>query len=232
MTGKITAALVALSLFSGGAAAQAQTPPKAPAPAATAPTATVRPAPTALALSPADRADLQRIETWLNTEMRSMKANFLQINDQGALARGTFYLQRPGKMRFEYDPPTPVLMVADGTFLVYHDSMLNQTSHIPLGTTPIGFLVRDQIKLSGDLTVTAFERGAGTLRVALRQSKDWDQGELTLVFSDKPLLLQQWTVLDPQKRTTRVSLVNIQLGGKYDSKLFYFATPNTQQSGQ
>lgn len=175
-------------------------------------------------LSAEDKADIARIEAYVNN-LRALKANFLQLNSNGGVARGTFYLQRPGKMRFEYEPPTPVLMVADGTFLVYYDSMLQQVSYLPLGSTPIGILVRDQIRLSGDLTVTGITREANTIRVAVRQTKDWDQGELTLVFSDNPLKLEQWTVLDGQRQTTRVTLINPENTPRLDAKLFEFQDP-------
>jgi outer membrane lipoprotein-sorting protein len=175
-------------------------------------------------LTDADRQDVARVETYLNS-LRSLSANFLQISQQGGIARGKFYLSRPGKMRFEYEPPTPVLMVADGSFLVYHDSLLKQTSYLPLSTTPVGILVRDQIKLSGDLTITGIERGPGTLRITVRQTKDPDQGALTLVFGTQPLQLMQWAVLDPQGQTTRVSLDDMRTEVKLSSDLFKFVDP-------
>lgn len=177
-----------------------------------------------IALSQEDRADVARVEAYVNG-LRTLKANFLQLNNNGGIARGTFYLQRPGKMRFEYEPPTPVLMVADGTFLIYYDSMLQQISYLPLGSTPIGVLVRDRIQFSGELTVTGLVREANTIRISMRQTKEWDQGELTLVFSDNPLKLEQWTVLDAQRQTTRVTLINPEPGIRLDPKLFEFEDP-------
>lgn len=175
-------------------------------------------------LTAEDRQDLQRIETYLNG-IRTLSADFLQISQQGGIAKGKFYLSRPGKMRFEYEPPTPILMVADGNFLVYYDSMLKQTSHLPLSTTPVSLLVREQIRMSGDVTVTGVERGPGTLRVTLRQTKEPDQGAITLVFSDQPLQLLQWSVLDPQGQTTRVSLNNMRTDVRLSADLFRFSDP-------
>ena len=175
-------------------------------------------------LTAEDRQDLQRIETYLNG-IKTLSADFLQISQQGGIAKGKFYLSRPGKMRFEYEPPTPILMVADGNFLVYYDSMLKQTSHLPLSTTPVSLLVREQIRMSGDVTVTGIERGPGTLRVTLRQTKEPDQGAITLVFSDQPLQLLQWSVLDPQGQNTRVSLNNMRTDVRLSNDLFRFSDP-------
>lgn len=175
-------------------------------------------------LSLQDRSDIARAETYLSG-IRAMSAKFLQVNSDGGIARGLFYLQRPGKMRFEYAPPTPILMIADGLLLIYHNRELNETTNLPLGSTPVGILVRESVKLSDDVTVTRVERGPGVLRISLRKTSDPDQGELTLIFSDKPFRLEQWEVLDSQRKTTRVTLVDARLEDKLDSDLFIFRDP-------
>lgn len=183
-------------------------------------------------LSPQDRADVARIEVYLNG-LTTLSAKFLQVTSEGGVAQGTFFLNRPGKMRFEYAPPTSTLIVADGTWLVYHDKELNQTTHLPLYSTPVGVLVQEKVALSGDTTITRFERGANVLRISLRQTDDPDQGELTLVFSDGPLRLDQWMVYDAQRVTTRVTLIDAQRDVKLDGKMFYFADPKfTPQSNR
>lgn len=149
------------------------------------------------------------------------------MTDQGAIARGRVYLSRPGRMRFQYDPPTPILMIADGTFLVYYDRDLKQSSFIPLSRTPVALLVRDEVSLTQGLIITRFERGAQTLRISVVEERDPDQGSLTLVFDDHPLTLVQWVVVDQQKVSTRVSLVNTEIGRQLDDQLFIFKDPKT-----
>jgi outer membrane lipoprotein-sorting protein len=185
-----------------------------PAPALAAP-------PKPAALSDQERADLGRIESYLNG-LRTATATFLQVSDNGGVARGKMYLSRPGKMRFEYEPPTPVLMVSTGGSLVYYDSLLKQTSYLPLDSTPLGLLLRDNLKFGGEVTVTRFERGPGTMRITLVQTKEPDQGALILTFSDRPLALKQWTVIDQQRKATTVTLMELQTDLKLDPKLFQF----------
>ena len=177
--------------------------------------------PPAAALTPADRADLARIEAYLNS-VHTLKARFLQVAPNGSVSEGDAWMERPGRMRFQYDPPTPLLMVAGHGLFFFHDSEVNQTTNLPLSATPLGLLLRDNLRLSGDITVTGIERLPGQIQVTLVRTDSPDEGSLTLVFSDQPLALQQWAVLDAQRQETRVRLFNIQLGGTFDPKLFIF----------
>ena len=166
-----------------------------------------------------DQADLARIEAYLNS-IRSLKARFVQTASDGASASGIALLQRPGKMRFQYDPPTPYLLVANHGFLTFVDSQLAQTSHIPLSRTPLGILLADRVTLSGDVTVTRLARLPGQLQVSLVRTASPGEGTLTLIFADNPLVLRQWTVLDQQGRQTRVAFTNMDLGASIDSSQF------------
>lgn len=177
-------------------------------------------------LSAQDKADVARAEDYLNA-ITTLKARFLQIAGNGAQAEGTAYLSRPGKMRLQYDPPSPMLVVADGTFLIVHDQELGEPSYIPLDSTPAGVLVRDNVKLVGkDVTVTRVVRLPGVLNVSLVEADEPDAGELTLVFSESPFALRQWRVVDAQGTVTTVSLYEAQTGLKLDPKLFEFKNPH------
>ena len=174
--------------------------------------------------TPQDRADLTRIETYLDS-LRSLKAHFLQVAPNGATSQGTAWLDRPGRMRFQYDPPSPLLLVAGHGLVVFHDKSLNQTSNIPLSQTPLGILLADKVRLQGDVTVTAMQRLPGQLQVSLVRTASPGDGTLTLIFADNPLTLRQWTVLDAQRQETRVTLYNAEIGGQFDPKLFEFVDP-------
>ena len=198
------------------AAAQAQT--------AQAQTAQAQPAQAQPAQTPQDRADIARVEGYLNG-IHTLKARFEQLAPNGGTSGGTAWLQRPGRMRFQYDPPAPFLLVAGHGLLVFNDSKLNQTSNVPLTRTPLGLLLQDNLKLSGDVTVTQVTRYPGQLQVTLLRTATPAEGSLTLVFADAPLVLRSWTVLDAQRQQTRVSLIDPQLGGTFDQSLFTFIDP-------
>ncbi len=177
-----------------------------------------------------DRADLGRIEIYLDS-LRALKARFLQVAPNGAMAQGVAWLERPGRMRFQYDPPSPLLLVAGHGLVVFHDKALNQTSNIPVSKTPLGILLADHVRLQGDVTVTAMQRLPGQLQVSLVRTASPGDGTLTLIFADNPLTLRQWTVLDAQRQETRITLFNVETGGQFDPKLFEFIDPRAFQPG-
>lgn len=181
----------------------------------------------AAVLSDTDRKDLDRIESYLNG-IGTLQARFLQVSSTGEYAEGDVYLDRPGRMRIEYDPPVPVLIVAMGRSLVYYDKELEQVSWVRTNSTPAGFLLRESISLKGqeEVTVTGFERDAGALRVTLVRTEDPFEGQLTLVFADKPLVLKKWIVTDAQGVATSVSLQGTKFGLELDKKLFEFRDPS------
>lgn len=177
-------------------------------------------APVSATLTPQDTADLKRIETYLGN-IKTMQALFQQTNPDGSTAEGELYLSRPGKLRFEYQPPVQLLIVSDGNFVAVNDLELKNVQFFPVDSTPAWFLLREAIKLSGDVTVTRFERGPKSLRVSCVQTKDPNAGGITLVFQDDPLVLKQWIVLDPQHRLTTVALVDPRQGVDLKPEMFY-----------
>ena len=180
-------------------------------------------------LSDRDRADIARAEAWLN-RLASLKARFVQIAQNGAAAEGTGWIVRPGKMRFEYDPPEPLLLVASHGQFFYFDRQLKQATTLPLGATPLGMLLRDDLKLSGDVTISRVERGGGLLRITLFRTGKAAEGSLTLVFAEDPIELKQWAVLDAQGQETRVSLFQTQFGARFPDMLFDFNDPRFREA--
>jgi outer membrane lipoprotein-sorting protein len=179
-------------------------------------------APTAgAAVSVQDKADLTRVESYLNG-IKSLDAKFLQIAPDGSLSEGKLYLLRPGRIRFEYAPPSPILVVADGTWIVFHDDELKQTTRVPLGSTPLSILMRDKVALDGAVTVKRVERQPGSLRVTLFDTDKPKEGQLTLVFSDQPLMLKQWVVEDAQGQSTTVALDKMETNVDFKQSLFVF----------
>jgi outer membrane lipoprotein-sorting protein len=194
------------------------------APLVVAPAAAQQPRP----LSERDRTDIARAEAWLN-RLSSLKARFVQIAQNGASAEGTGWIVRPGRMRFEYDPPEPLLLVASYGQFFYFDRQLKQATTLPIGATPLGILLRDDLRLSGDVTVSRVDRGGGLLRITLFRTGRPAEGSLTLVFDQDPIELKQWAVVDAQGQETRVSLFQTQFGGRYPSMLFDFNDPRFRE---
>ena len=176
--------------------------------------------PQTVGISPAQHTDIFRAERYLNG-IRTLQARFSQTDNQGGSASGTLYLSRPGRLRFEYDPPSPVLLVANGRYLVYQDRELEQTSHIRLSETPFGVLLADEVSLrDAGVMVTAARHEAGLLHITLVRPDEVEAGSLTLAFSESPLQLREWTTVDPQGTVVHVALLASQRGISLDARLF------------
>lgn len=176
-------------------------------------------------LSGEDQLQIARIESYLN-RLGTLRARFVQVSSNGAVAEGDVYLSRPGRMRIEYDPPVPVLIVATGTLLVYFDKELQQVSHLPLSSTPVAILTKDAISLQDqDLIITGFESGAQMLRLTVVQAEDPLAGSVTLAFSANPIALKKWTVVDAQGIETQVMLQSPVFDLPLDPELFRFRDP-------
>ena len=174
-----------------------------------------------MVLSDQDWSDLKRIERYLE-DIKTLKGGFLQISSDGGVASGKVFISRPGRMRFEYDPPASILMIADGIWLIYIDPELDQVTHIFLNSTPVGFLLSEDVKLTGDVTVTKLERTPAILRLTVQDTEEPEKGSITLVFSDKPLALRKWKILDSQNIETSVTFTGVQTGIKLDPELFVY----------
>jgi outer membrane lipoprotein-sorting protein len=178
-------------------------------------------APVPAALTAQDTLELQRIAAYLNG-IRTMTARFQQTANNGGGSTGQLWVARPGRMRFEYDPPNPITLLADATNVYYWDKQLNQVSKYELRSTPAWFFLRDPISFGADVVVTRFERAGNMVRVTVVESAQPDSGSLTLVLNENPLALRQWIVVDQQRKTTSVTLSGLQFGMALDPKLFQY----------
>ncbi len=167
---------------------------------------------------------LKKAETYLNG-ITTMQARFVQVNADGGSHEGELFLSRPGKMRLVYDPPTKMLMVADGKFLIYVDQEMNDVSHIDLNDTPAGLLLKANMSFTDPaVQLLGVKQGPGTLEITAAQTKEPSAGKLTFVFNEAPFELKQWRVIDAQNKEVRVTLQNPRVGVKLESKLFSYDT--------
>jgi outer membrane lipoprotein-sorting protein len=168
---------------------------------------------------------LARVEGYL-TGLTTIVADFEQTDMAGEVSGGKFYLKRPGKMRWEYKPPTPVLIVSNGKVITYYDSELDQVNFIAIDDTLAGFLTRPQIKLDSDTTkLTTFNTDAAMISVTVVQKARPDEGSLTLEFSDKPLQLRKLTMVDASANRTDIMLQNAEYGRPLPDSIFKFDDP-------
>lgn len=178
-------------------------------------------------LSEQDRKDVARIQDYLNG-ISTVRAGFVQEAPDGSVAQGKIYLSRPGKLRVEYDPPVPILMIATGIWLIYYDGELEQATYLPLRSTPLAFLLKDNISLETDVNVADLERRAGLLRLTVTEADDagGSKGVVTLTFSDTPLELKAWVLRDAQGQSTRLALLDPRFGVEIPAERFYFVAPS------
>lgn len=167
---------------------------------------------------------ITRVQDYLSG-VTTITSEFTQVAPDGSLTGGKFFLERPGRMRWQYNPPTPILMVANGSEMIYYDYELEQISHIPLDSTLIGFLAEEKIRFDNSVGIISFSEKSGSIRIGVAQRAKPDEGQLLLEFSDKPLLIRNMVVTDSSGQTTTVSLNNASFGAKIDKKLFDFRDP-------
>jgi len=177
----------------------------------------------AAATAPGVVADIERYLNGIET----LEARFSQVAPNGATSSGRVYIQRPGKLRFDYDPPSRIRLVAPGDWrLVFYDASIKQVNVIPIDQTPLGILLDREISLEGDVTITDVARGGDEVAVTLVRTQAADQGSVTLVFGERPLELRRWSVVDAQGLRTHVLLEEVETGGSLDPELFRWRDPH------
>jgi outer membrane lipoprotein-sorting protein len=169
-------------------------------------------------------ADIKITEDYLKT-LRTARARFVQTTHDGTQLVGTFYLQRPGKLKFEYDAPIKDFVVADGFFIYFYDSQLGEQTNAPIGQTLADFILRDELKLRDDLTVKDIKRGGDLIQIEIVQTTDPEAGSLTLGFSEDPITLKKWRIVDAQGLITEVELFYLKTDVKHPSSLFVYKDP-------
>lgn len=210
--------LAPTAVLAQGAPMSLTPPAGAPAPR-TAPAAPGQPAP---APQETTQQTIQRINAYFNG-LASFSARFVQIGADGRRYEGTLYVSRPGKLRFEYDPPSPLLIVADGTSVVIRDQKLATQDLYAIGQTPLKFLLARHIDITRDIHFLRLTRNAqnGTVSVFLEDKSTFGgTSRIRLTFNEAQIALRSWVITDPQGFDTQVALTDIDTNRKLSSKLF------------
>ncbi len=170
-----------------------------------------------------DKKDIKAIETYLNS-IKTLSADFVQIASNGEKAEGRIYIEKPNKIRMEYNPPSNILIVGNGDYIVYYDKELEQITNIDYEDIPAAMILANTVTLgSKDLKVTSFHKDPGMTRIGLQYADASDLGPFTLVFSNNPFTLKQWKVITPQSLEVSLSLYDSVIDGKLDPSLFKFS---------
>ncbi len=176
--------------------------------------------PQATAFDPKQRALLDRVSQYLSS-MQTMVGNFVQIGPDGGRTEGTFYIQKPGRVRFEYNPPSPIDIIADGSSVVVRDRKLATQDLFPLSQTPLRYLLADRIDLLRDTDVVSVSSDDTFVNVTIEEKELMiGTSRLMMMFDAKDLTLKQWTVTDPQGFDTTVAVFNLDATKKPDPNLF------------
>jgi outer membrane lipoprotein-sorting protein len=173
----------------------------------------------AIALTGDQAEAVQRINTYINS-FDTMRGDFTQISPRGQSSRGVMLISKPGKMRFEYAPPVPLLIVSDGRWLTIKNTARERGDQFPLSATPLRLVVAKDVDLLAETDVIAFQQAEGLTSVTLQDKKGKMGGYIILIYDDANKALQQWIVVDGKGKRTTVQLANLEKGVKIDPKLF------------
>lgn len=177
-------------------------------------------------VSPTEKEQvLGQLEAYFN-RITTMESNFVQVAPDGTLSEGKFYLSRPGKVRWEYNPPASVVIVGKSGLVTYYDKALDQISHAPIGSTPVNFLTRAKISFKDrDLEVKELRQTSAGYELLLTQTGKEVEGTVLLTFSKKPLELKKIEVIDAAEQHTLVSFTNSVFGGHIPGDKFIIEDP-------
>jgi len=174
--------------------------------------------------SQTDLADLDRVSAYLNS-ITGLKGDFVQVGPEGQIDQGRFFLDKPGRMRFDYYPPNSTLIVSDGHTVAVVNRRLKTIDRYPLSSTPLDLILADNIDLRRNGAILAVKHETGGLIIEARTSSNRNKANIILAFTDPVLELRQWTVLDDQGLETTVALRDLEVGPVTEPALFVIEDP-------
>lgn len=164
-------------------------------------------------------SDLARLDAALNNT-RSFTGRFTQYGADGTVDTGVIYLKKPGKMRFEYDAPNPLLIVSDGVTLIQQDRALETSDRVPLSATPLNFFLKEDVNLARDTEVTSLIKNAADIRVTAQDGSGEMDGDITMIFDARTLSFKAWNIGDSFGGVTRVVLSDLKYNQRVDPRKF------------
>jgi outer membrane lipoprotein-sorting protein len=172
------------------------------------------------ALNEQQRAIIDRVDQYLSST-QTLTGDFVQVGPDGSRSEGQFFISKPGKVRFEYKPPSPMDIVADGQSVVVRDRKLATQDVYPLSQTPLRFLLSDHVNLLKDTNLVAVYADDVFVTVVVEEKNAIaGTSRLMIMFSADNMQLKQWTVTDPQGYDTTVAVYNLDPKSRPDPALF------------
>jgi len=171
-------------------------------------------------LTPEQRAIIERVNSYLSG-LQTLTGNFVQVGPDGSRTQGDFYIYKPGRVRFEYNDPSPIELIADGSSVVVRDRRLATQDVYPLSQTPLRFLLAERVDLTKDTSLVSVYADDVFVTVVLEEKNGIvGTSRLMIMFSAKDMQLKQWTVTDPQGYDTTVAVYNLDTSKRPDPALF------------
>jgi outer membrane lipoprotein-sorting protein len=186
---------------------------------------------TAAPLGAEERRLAASAAAWLEG-LAEARGGFVQTDPRGRTSRGEVFLRRPGRARFAYDPPSSLLVVADGAHVSVADPRLKTFERYPLAATPLSLFLSRRIRLDGDARATEVRRTRGGFEITAQDVRRPKDGRIVLAFSETPFSLAGWTVTDAQGRSTRVDLEDFRPVTGLPASLFVLKDPRPPALGR
>ena len=181
-----------------------------------------------MTLTPEQKARVENVNAYLSS-LQSVRARFNQSDPQGGLSSGALWLKRPGKARFQYDPPADLVVVSDGYNVMVNDRRLKTFDQYPLWATPLGLLLAKQVRLDKGVDVTAVTETADGFTITARDGRKQTEGSISLHFAAQPVALTGWIVTDGQGQRTEITIGALHGITDPDPQLFVLRDPNPRR---
>ena len=178
------------------------------------------PAPAAAPLTAAERTKVLKDTAKALAKVKTARGKFEQYSPDGSLSTGQFAMSRPGKVRFDYDDPVPLVLVSDGTTVALQDSDLETTDRVPLASTPLSLLLSDKLDFEKDAEVVDVRRNGDRINITVRDKTGEMDGTLTVVLATSDNALTGWRTVDANGGRTSVMLSDVETGAKLNPRLF------------
>lgn len=172
--------------------------------------------------SPEQMAVIQKVDTYFN-DMKNLEGSFLQTDADEKRKKGKFFIERPGKLRFDYSLPSKQKIISDGKYLALEDHDLNTTDRYPIDSTPFRLLLAKDVNLLRDARIISLDQGPDVVVLTVEDKQSDTGGQIRLFFDWPELKLREWIITDPQGLNTRIQVADVELNKAVDPKVFKFS---------
>ncbi len=167
---------------------------------------------------------IEKVSGFFN-RFETLTGQFTQIGPRGNVSGGVFYVSKPGKMRFEYHPPSPYLIVSDGTWVIIQNKKNQRTDYYPLSVTPLKLVLSQKVDLANQARILDVANRDGWITLTLADKNRSVPGQLSLVYNEDKAAVEQWTIIDGEGRRTTITMSELATGGQHNEALFRVKRP-------